>query len=145
MTVLSDVSEYDVPARHGAQHRLSTTPQLCAVRRDVLGHVGNRWSALILTLLEDGPRPYSKIAKSCGITQRMLTLNLRALERDGLILRVSTTGARPQVEYALTVVGRSLCSIIGSLISWSDQHHDRIIESRNQFIAKDSASLRPPP
>jgi DNA-binding HxlR family transcriptional regulator len=104
---------------------LSTTPQLCAVRRDVLGHVGNRWSALILTLLEDGPRRYSKIRESCGITPRMLTLNLRELERDGLIVR----GA----DYALTDAGRSLCAIIRSLISWADQHRDHIVDSRDRF------------
>jgi DNA-binding HxlR family transcriptional regulator len=121
-----------------AGHRLATTPQLCAVRRDVLGHVGNRWSALILTMLEDGPRRYSAISRSCGITQRMLTLNLRELERDGLIERVAAAGVRPPVTYALTPAGRSLCSIIGSLISWSDRHHDHIVDSRTRFAAAEA-------
>jgi DNA-binding HxlR family transcriptional regulator len=121
------------------QHRTTTTTtELCAVRRDVLGHVGNRWSSLVLTLLADEPRPYSAILKSCGITQRMLTLNLRELELDGLIMRIPAAGARPRTAYALTEAGQSLCSIIGSLISWSDQHYDRIIDSRDRFEATDS-------
>jgi DNA-binding HxlR family transcriptional regulator len=107
---------------------MKTTPQLCAVRRDVLGHVGNRWSALLLTMLEDGPLRYSKIHQSCGITTRMLTLNLRELERDGLIAHDDTT-------YALTDNGRSLCEIIRSLISWSDRHHDAIVDSRERFVS----------
>lgn len=115
------------------QHRMVTTAQLCAIRRDVLAHVGNRWSSLVLTLLEQGPRPYSAILKSCAITPRMLTLNLRELERDGLIMRVPTAETRPRMAYALTEVGRSLCSIIGSLISWSDQHHEHIVDSRDRF------------
>ena len=119
-----------------------TTPDHCSVRRDVLRHVGSRWSALILRLLEDEARPYSKIRKSCNITQRMLTLNLRELERDGLIARVTTPGPRPQVVYALTDEGRSLCSIIGSLVSWSDQHQEHILDSRSRFAAADG--LRPP-
>ncbi|BCY09621.1 transcriptional regulator [Actinoplanes sp. L3-i22] len=114
---------------------MATTAQLCAVRRDVLAHVGNRWSSLVLTLLADAPRPYSVILKSCAITPRMLTLNLRELERDGLITRVPAAGARARVAYALTDAGRSLCSIIGSLISWSDQHHEHIVDSRDRFAA----------
>jgi DNA-binding HxlR family transcriptional regulator len=104
---------------------LATTPQICAVRRDVLTHVGNRWSALILTLLEKEPRRYSEIRRSCGITQRMLTLNLRELERDGLIVHDG--------DYALTDAGRSLCSILRSLMTWTDQHYDHIVGSRDRF------------
>ena len=109
--------------------------QLCAVRRDVLGHVGNRWSALVMMLLETESRRYSEIRRSCGITPRMLTLTLHELERDGLVARITRDGDRPQVAYTLTDAGRSLCSILGSLISWSDRHHDHIIDSRDRFAA----------
>ncbi|WP_436535715.1 winged helix-turn-helix transcriptional regulator [Actinoplanes sp. HUAS TT8] len=110
-----------------AVRRLSTTTELCANRREVLGHVGNKWSALILTLLEEAPRRYSSLRRSCRITARMLTLTLHNLERDGLIVREPGPA---EVYYALSEPGRSLCAIIRSLIDWSDQHHEHIRESR---------------
>ena len=110
-----------------------TSQNLCATRRDVLGHIGNKWSALVLTLLEREPRRYSEIRRSCRITPRMLSLTVRELERDGLITH--------DVVYALTPAGRSLCTIISSLISWSDEHHDYIAESRDRFSSQAAASM----
>ena len=143
MTVPNDAAVDESPGAPDGRRRLSTTPQRCAVRRDVLGHVGNRWSALVLTLLEEEPRRYSKIRESCGITPRMLTLTLRELERDGLLSQASTAGVRPRTAYALTDEGRSLCAIIRSLISWSDRNHEYILDSRHRFAAADGAMLRP--
>lgn len=106
-----------------------TTKELCAVRRDVLGHVGSKWSSLVLTLLDAGPRRYSEIHRSSQINQRMLTLTLHQLERDGLVTRSAET------DYELTDAGRSLEEVIKSLISWADRHYDHIVGSRDRHAA----------
>jgi len=114
---------------------MGTTADLCAVRRDVLGHVGSKWSSLVLMLLDAGPRRYSEIRRSCRISQRMLTLTLRELERDGLIGRETASA-----EYALSPAGQSLVALIKPLISWTDGHYDQIVESRDRYAAAATAS-----
>lgn len=109
-----------------------TTDQHCAVRRDVLRHVGSKWSALVLTLLDRGPLRYSGIRRSCRITPRMLSLTLAELRQDGLIQRDDAAGDPPQHVYALTPAGRSLVAHIHALISWSDEHRDHILDSRRR-------------
>ncbi|MDY7087575.1 MAG: helix-turn-helix domain-containing protein [Actinomycetota bacterium] len=117
----------------------TTTKQLCAVRRDVLGHVGGKWSSLVLTLLDASPRRYSEIHRSSQINQRMLTLTLHQLERDGLVARSATNA-----DYELTVAGRSLVKLINELIFWTDRHHDYIVGSRDRHAAAaTSASAMP--
>ena len=108
----------------------TTTRDLCGLRRDVLGHVGSKWSALVLTLLAAGPRRYSEIRRSCQISQRMLSLTLHELDRDGLVARGAGT-----THYELTPVGRSLVEHINSLVSWADRHHDQIVGSRDRHAA----------
>ncbi len=93
----------------------------------MLGHVGSKWSGLVLTQLAAGPKPYSALDRSSLISQRMLSLTLRALQRDGLVTRVGSAS------YALTDTGRSLCDLIGDLIGWADRHHEQIVGSRSVF------------
>jgi DNA-binding HxlR family transcriptional regulator len=119
-----------------------TTEDHCAVRRDVLRHVGSKWSALVLTLLDRGPLRYSEIRRSCRITPRMLTLTLAELRQDGLIRRDSAAGDPPQHVYALSAAGRSLVGHINALISWSDQHQEHILDSRRRFGAADEVTPR---
>lgn len=109
---------------------MATTDEICAVRRDVLGHVGSKWSSLVLLLLDAGPRRYSEVRRSCRISPRMLTLTVRELERDGLIARDPETTA-----YALTLAGQSLLALIKPLITWSDGHYAQIVESRGRHAA----------
>jgi len=122
-------------AREGRKGRdvTATIKELCGVRRDVLGHVGSRWSSLVLTMLDAGPRRYSEIRRSSEINQRMLTLTLRELERDGLIAH----GAA----YELTPAGRSLVELIKPLISWSDRHYEHIVESRHAAAARSAPAI----
>jgi DNA-binding HxlR family transcriptional regulator len=100
---------------------------LCAVRRDVLGHVGSKWSGLVLIQLAAGPKPYSALERASLISQRMLTLTLRSLRRDGLVTRVGLSS------YALTDAGRSLCGLIVEIAAWADRHHGHIVGSRSAF------------
>ena len=98
----------------------------CALRRDVLGHVGNKWSGLVLTALSDGPRRYSELAHGSRISERMLSLTLRELVRDGLVARDGSV-------YALSDAGRSLAEMVADLVGWADRHQEHILGSRAAF------------
>ncbi|QNP69336.1 helix-turn-helix transcriptional regulator [Streptomyces roseirectus] len=105
--------------------------------RDVLDRVGDKWSVLIMALLGGGPRRYSDLRRSIdGISQRMLTLTLRSLERDGLVIRTVTPTTPPRVDYELTPVGHTLSTEVSSLIHWSERHREYISMSRRSYDAR---------
>jgi DNA-binding HxlR family transcriptional regulator len=109
--------------------------------RHVLDRVGDKWSVLVMALLAGGPRRYSELRRAIdGISQRMLTLTLQGLHRDGLVTRTVTPSTPPQVHYALTPVGRTLSVEVSSLLRWSEQHHEYIAESRRRYDASSSAT-----
>jgi DNA-binding HxlR family transcriptional regulator len=102
--------------------------------REVLDRVGDKWSVLLMAVLGDGPRRYSELRRSVdGISQRMLTLTLRSLERDGLVIRTVTPSTPPQVSYELTPVGETLSIAVSSLIKWSERHREYISVSRRIY------------
>ncbi|MFI6259613.1 winged helix-turn-helix transcriptional regulator [Micromonospora zamorensis] len=95
--------------------------------REVLDLVGDKWSVLIIGTLADGPVRYSDLGDVIpGISQRMLTLTLKHLQRTGLVTRTSYPEVPPRVEYALTELGRSLLSTVLALAAWSADHHAEI-------------------
>jgi DNA-binding HxlR family transcriptional regulator len=98
----------------------------CALRREVLGHVGNKWTGLVLTALAGGPRRYSELRQGSRISERMLSLTLRELVRDGLVARSTSV-------YALTDAGRSLYALVASVVGWADRHQEHIVDSRAAF------------
>lgn len=105
--------------------------------RDVLDRVGDKWSVLVMALLGDGPRRYSELQRGIdGISQRMLTLTLRSLERDGLVVRDVTPTSPPRVDYSLTPVGRTLSKEVASLIGWADAHLEYVAESRVTYDSR---------
>lgn len=102
--------------------------------REVLDRVGDKWSVLLMWVLGDGPRRYSELRRAVdGISQRMLTLTLRSLERDGLVLRTVQPTTPPQVSYELTAVGGTLSTQVGGLIQWADRHREYISTSRRMY------------
>ncbi|RLP93298.1 transcriptional regulator [Micromonospora sp. BL4] len=106
--------------------------------REVLDLVGDKWSVLIIGTLADGPTRYSHLADAIpGISQRMLTLTLKHLQRTGLVSRTSYPEVPPRVEYALTDLGTSLLSIVLALADWSADHHAEI---RRHQTAYDSGT-----
>ncbi len=108
--------------------------------RDVLDRVGDKWSVLVMALLGDGPRRYSQLQRSIdGISQRMLTLTLRSLERDGLVTRAVTPTSPPRVDYRLTAVGETLSTQVNSLIDWADSHREYVARSRQRYDADRAA------
>ena len=126
---------FTAPAHTGVTAQLTAGPGACEVR-DVLDRVGDKWSVLIMARLSGGPLRYSELRRVVdGISQRMLTVTLRGLERDGLVTRTVTPTTPPRVDYALTPVGATLAVQVASLISWAEEHRPYVAESRARFDA----------
>ncbi|MEV5208628.1 helix-turn-helix domain-containing protein [Micromonospora sp. NPDC053740] len=105
--------------------------------REVLDLVGDKWSVLIIGTLADGPVRYSDLGDAIpGISQRMLTLTLKHLQRTGLITRTSYPEVPPRVEYALTGLGRSLLSTVLALAAWSADHHAEIRRHQSAYDSR---------
>lgn len=105
--------------------------------RDLLDRIGDRWSVMAIAELGSGPRRFRELQRGLhGISQRMLTLTLRRLERDGLVLRTVYPTVPPAVTYELTDRGASLTLLIGQLVDWSSLHKDAIEESRARWDAE---------
>jgi DNA-binding HxlR family transcriptional regulator len=99
--------------------------------QEILARTAEKWCMLIVALLRDGALRYSELSRSIdGISQRMLTLSLRKLERDGLVIRTVIPISPPQVEYTLSEVGRSLLSQLELLMEWALSHEEYIRASR---------------
>jgi DNA-binding HxlR family transcriptional regulator len=112
-------------------------PAACLAVRDVLNRVGDKWSVLIISLLGDGPMRFSELRRSIErISQRMLTLTLKALERDGLVTRTVYPSIPPRVAYALTELGGTLLEPIQALAVWAGNHREAIQASRDRYDAK---------
>lgn len=106
----------------------------CQKVSQVLARVGEKWSVLIIMLLSGGPRRFTEIKRAInGISQRMLTLCLRGLERDGLIKRTVVAIMPPHVLYELTPLGRSLTVPVIALGTWAQQHIADIDIARAEF------------
>lgn len=112
----------------------------CQKISQVLARVGEKWSILIIMFLAEKPRRFTEIKRAInGISQRMLTLCLRGLERDGLIKRTVIAVMPPHVEYELTPLGRSLTNPVVALGTWANDHIADIDAARQAFDAQDSA------
>jgi DNA-binding HxlR family transcriptional regulator len=112
----------------------------CLAVREVLNRVGDKWSVLIVQFLADGPKRFSELRRTIeGISQRMLTLTLKGLERDGLVTRTVFPTVPPRVEYELTDLGRTLRKPIQSLAKWAQENREQIQQSRNHYDAASAA------
>jgi DNA-binding HxlR family transcriptional regulator len=106
----------------------------CQAVNGVLARVGDKWSVLIIVLLGDGPKRFNEMKRLVGgISQRMLTLTLRGLERDGLVTRTVFPTIPPRVDYELTALGRSLRQAVEPLGLWATSHVPDIHKAREKF------------
>jgi DNA-binding HxlR family transcriptional regulator len=106
----------------------------CRAVASVLARVGDKWSVLVIMLLGQGPRRFNELKRMIGgISQRMLTLTLRGLERDGLITRTVFPTIPPRVDYELTDLGRGLCQPVVALGAWAHSHLAEIESARAKF------------
>jgi len=127
--------------------RRPTTALECTAH-EVLQRVGDKWSVYVIFLLGDRTRRFTELRRSInGISQRMLTVTLRNLERDGLIIRTVYPVVPPRVEYTLTRLGRTLRDIVGALVAWADKHKGDIDRARATYdvrMVKNGATLPAP-
>lgn len=105
----------------------------CEVR-DVLDRVGDKWSLLLIELLDHDTRRFTELRREIdGISQRMLTRTLRQLERDGLVTRTVHAVVPPRVDYALTPLGHTLFEAIQPLVAWSRRNRGTVATAREAF------------
>lgn len=116
-------------------------PDHDAPEREVISRLGDSWSPLILIVLSTGAYRHATLKRVVGalsaegkISQRMLTLRLRALERDGFVEREVEPLVPPRVRYHLTPMGCALVEELNRLLHWIEAHHDRIQAARARFI-----------
>jgi len=105
--------------------------------RDVLDLLANKWTALMMGALRTSPHRFGELRRAVeGISQKMLTQNLRTLERDGLVTRTVYPTTPPSVEYALTDMGREVSGYLVALSDWSQRNFSEITAARQDYDAK---------
>jgi DNA-binding HxlR family transcriptional regulator len=109
-------------------------PEDCRAVSEILARIGDKWTVLVVRELGGGAKRFNEIRRSLGsISQRMLTLTLRALERDGLVTRTVFPTVPPRVEYELTRLGRSLLEPVRELGTWALKNRPAIEDARRRF------------
>jgi DNA-binding HxlR family transcriptional regulator len=109
--------------------------------RDLLDRLADKWSLLVIELLGTGSRRFTELHREIDeISQRMLTLTLRHLERDGLVTRTVHPVVPPRVDYALTDLGRGLLVAIEGLVAWTRAHRQEIAAARSGYDARRESS-----
>ncbi len=133
-------SNSDVPDEHGgglASGPAGEPSETCVVVREILARVGDKWSVLVIALLGEQGRRFSELKASIdGISQRMLTLTLRQLERDGIVSRTVHPTVPPRVDYALTDLGRSVLEPLQALTEWAASNGTVIAAARRDYDEK---------
>jgi len=111
----------------------------CQTINAVLARVGDRWSVLVIFTLRNGRKRFNELKRELNISQRMLSLTLRDLERDGLVSRHYHPTIPPKVEYELTALGQSLRGPVGVLAEWALANAAAIDTARQSFDAANGA------
>lgn len=123
------------PAAHMPAERRDT--RSCLKITQVLSRIGDKWTVLIIILLRERGYRFNELKRGIdGISQRMLTLTLRNMERDGLVTRTVTPSIPPRVDYELTDIGRSLAGPVKILGDWAFEHLGRIAAAQAMFDAR---------
>ncbi|MDQ6830018.1 MAG: helix-turn-helix transcriptional regulator [Gemmatimonadota bacterium] len=121
---------------------LEHTPANCHAR-EILARVGDKWSVYVIHVLgHGGTMRFNELKNSVdGISQRMLTVTLRGMERDGLVIRTVYPEVPPRVEYALTPLGKTLRQLVRGLVAWSGAHLTEVDTARAEYDARRERSL----
>jgi len=108
----------------------------CRIVANVLDRIGDKWTIMVVGALSDGPMRFNAMMRKIGgVSHRMLTLTLRGLERDGMVLRTAYPTIPPKVEYELTALGRSLIVPLMTVLEWGESHSGEIETARRAFDA----------
>src|SRR6266851_1953537 len=114
----------------------------CRAVSEVLARVGDKWTVLVVSALGEGPKRFNELRRALGsISQRMLTLTLRGLERDGLVTRTAFPTIPPRVDYALTTLGHSLLEPVSRLGKWAHHHQAEIQDARARFDRRNEPAV----
>jgi DNA-binding HxlR family transcriptional regulator len=112
-------------------------PNDCGAVSEVLSRIGDKWTVQVVVALRDQPRRFNDVKRQVGgISQQMLTRTLKTLERDGMVKRTVCPTTPPQVEYALTALGRSLSEPVRQLAKWARAHIATIHDNRSRYDAR---------
>ena len=116
---------------------------VCRTISTLLSRIGDKWTVLVVSTLAGGPRRFNELRREIpSVSQRMLTLTLRNLERDGLVSRTVTPSIPPRVDYELTELGQSLQKPICGLANWATENVEAIHEAQARFDAeRDEGSM----
>lgn len=132
---MDEPGNIDVPERSGPA--LPFEAEECRAAGAILARIGDKWSVQVVVQLGAGPRRFSAIRRAVGaISQRMLTLTLRGLERDGLVTRSVIPTTPPRVDYALTPLGGSLLRPVEALGLWARQHRRDIERAQRDYDSR---------
>jgi DNA-binding HxlR family transcriptional regulator len=116
----------------------------CRAVSDILGRVGDKWTVLVVGYLSDGPMRFSELKRGIGgISQKMLTITLRGLERDGFVIRTVFPSIPPRVDYELTDLGRELRVPVNALGEWARVNIARVRQARERFDNAQSEQSSP--
>ncbi|MFF5208132.1 winged helix-turn-helix transcriptional regulator [Streptosporangium sp. NPDC000396] len=118
----------------------------CDVRQ-ILDRIADKWSLLVIALLDRRTMRFTELRREIdGVSQRMLTVTLRQLERDGLVRRTVYPVVPPRVDYELTPLGMTLHEVIKSLVIWTEEHQNEIAAARSDYdtrVADEQRLLEP--
>ena len=116
---------------------------VCRTISTLLSRIGDKWTVLVVQTLAEGPKRFNELRREIpSVSQRMLTLTLRNLERDGLVMRTVTPSIPPRVDYELTELGQSLQKPICGLANWATENVEAIHEAQARFDAeRDEGSM----
>jgi DNA-binding HxlR family transcriptional regulator len=133
----TDVTVADQPGEVDIRKCSNAAPEDHCKVREILDRVADKWSLLVISLLADRGRRFTELRHEIdGISQRMLTLTLRRLERDGLVLRTVHPVVPPRVDYELTPLGATLIDPIEALVQWVADHASEIAAARADYEAR---------
>jgi DNA-binding HxlR family transcriptional regulator len=115
------------------------TREDCEVRQ-ILDRIADKWSLLVIALLDKRRKRFTELRREIdGVSQRMLTVTLRQLERDGLVQRTVHPVVPPRVDYELTPLGSSLHATIQALVTWTETHQREVAAARSAYDARAAA------
>lgn len=116
---------------------------VCTAMGDILNRIGDKWSVMVVGRLQHGSMRFSELGRAIdGVSQRMLTLTLRNLERDGLVTRKVHPEIPPRVEYGLTELGQTLTGPISALWDWASEHREAVAAARMVYDGAQDEPIR---
>lgn len=125
--------------KHIFKDRAAHVPDFCRPTVDAMAQFSGKWFIFVMGMLDTGPKRFSELEEGiAGISQRMLTLSLRSLERDGIVVRTVTPAVLLRVDYALTERGRSAFVPLRAFHEWAQEHGEGIVASRKEFDGRES-------